>query len=186
MIYNNCKIYGPYKRPDNREHVVVVFPDKHKKTISYPKYLMEKHLNRLLDPNLETIDHIDGDTSNNNLLNLQIIPRKSHAALDTQRVKSQTFTCSICNTDFILSDKKLNDAIQNRLKGKSGPYCSKSCAGKATHLNLNDPRLKTHNVKIERYTNKNPNLILSSSNSEDRSCFKNEIKSFVNSHIDSI
>jgi hypothetical protein len=54
------KVHGPYTRQqDGRQHVVVVFVDLSKKTISYPKYLMEQKLGRELDPDLETIDHID-------------------------------------------------------------------------------------------------------------------------------
>ena len=43
MIYENCKIYGPYfNKVDNRQNIIIVFPDKTRKTISYAKYLMEK------------------------------------------------------------------------------------------------------------------------------------------------
>lgn len=167
MVYENCTIYGPYRRPDNREHIIAISPDGSRKTVSYPKYLMEVHLDRYLDSDLETVDHKDNNFNNNNLNNLRILPRLEHATLDTYRLKSQTFTCSICNTDFTLSDRKLHDAFQARLKGKSGPYCSRSCAGKSSHLKLDDPRVATHNVKREKYTLKNPNIIFDVSNSDE-------------------
>lgn len=34
-----------------------------KKTISYPKYLMELHINKYLDED-DTVDHIDGNIKN--------------------------------------------------------------------------------------------------------------------------
>ena len=59
MVYENCRIYGPYDRnQDNRLTVVVVYPDGRKKTVSYPKYLMETHLERYLDKEVREIDQI--------------------------------------------------------------------------------------------------------------------------------
>jgi hypothetical protein len=167
MVYENCTIYGPYRLADNRDRVTITSPNGVVKFVSYAKYLMEVHLDRFLDPDLETIDHIDNNFNNNNLNNLRILSRKEHCSLDAIRNKSQTFTCSMCNIEFTLSGKKLNDAFENRLKGKSGPYCSRSCAGKSSHLKLDDPRLITHNVKREKYTLKNPDTIIDSFNSNE-------------------
>jgi hypothetical protein len=136
MIYDKLikKVHGPYSRKDNRKHVVIVFEDDSKKTVSYPKYLMEQQLGRELDPDLETIDHINRDFTNNDISNLQIIERSEHAKLDAERTKEQQFVCEVCNKEFTLTSWQLHDAVQNRKKGKTGPYCSRSCAGKATHL----------------------------------------------------
>ena len=69
MIYENViKVRGPYKSSkDNRLRCILVFSDKTTKTISYPKYLMEIHLNRYLLEN-ETVDHIDGNPLNNTIV----------------------------------------------------------------------------------------------------------------------
>ena len=128
-MYENCKIYGPYKRKDNREHVIIIFPDKSRKTISYPKFLMEIKLNKKLKDN-ETIDHKDCDFSNNNWNNLEIKERYVHIQEDVLRNKEEKFICPICGIDFKLKGSKLSNAIQNRLKNKTGPFCSRSCAGK--------------------------------------------------------
>ena len=65
MVYKDCKLYGPYSNSaDGRLRCMIVFPNKKRKTISYPKYLMEVHLGRYLDID-ETIDHIDGNFLNN-------------------------------------------------------------------------------------------------------------------------
>ena len=37
------KIYGPYTRKeDNRQHVIIIDGEK-RRTVSYPKFLMEQH-----------------------------------------------------------------------------------------------------------------------------------------------
>jgi len=128
MVYENCKIYGPYTRKDGRKHVCIILPDKSRTTVSYPKYLIEKHLNRYLEKD-ETVDHEDRDFTNNSISNLQILTRKEHGQKDARRIRSQTFTCPMCDKIFILEGKRLNDSIQNRKKGNRGPYCGRSCAG---------------------------------------------------------
>lgn len=130
--YATCKVYGPYKRNDGRQHVVLVHEDGHKQTVSYPKFLWETTNGRYLQED-ETVDHIDRDPLNNDPSNLQILKRNDHARLDATYTKTQIFVCDICGVTFELSGRKLNDAVHNRRKGKAGPYCSKSCAGKATH-----------------------------------------------------
>ena len=40
--------------------IVLQYSDKSKKTISYPKYIMECYLKRYLNEE-ETVDHIDGN-----------------------------------------------------------------------------------------------------------------------------
>lgn len=144
--YTDCRIHGPYDRSDGRQHVVLVHPDGRKQTVSYPKFLLEKHIGRYLQED-ETVDHIDRDPLNNNFANLQILKRADHARLDVIRIKSQNFVCDICKNTFELSGRKLSDAVSNYRKGKSGPYCSRSCAGKATH----DINRKSHNIIIEHY-----------------------------------
>jgi hypothetical protein len=132
----NCRIYGPYSRRDGRKHMVYVLPDKDgiyrkhskKSTVSYPKWLMEQELGRILDPDLETIDHKDRDFTNNNLDNFRIIERSKHAKDDAKRLASIEFICFWCKNKFI--DNNPRHRIYNKNRGKKGPFCSKSCAGK--------------------------------------------------------
>jgi hypothetical protein len=133
-MYENCRIYGPYTRKDNRQHIIVVYPNGIKKTVSYPKYLMELKLNRFLDID-ETIDHIDGDFTNNKFENLQILNRASHASLDIKRYKyiEPKLVCQVCGNEFILSEKRARHAYKNRFRKSKGPFCSKRCAGIASH-----------------------------------------------------
>lgn len=129
-MYDNIVVHGPYLRKDGRMHVVIINKEtRHKTTISYPKYIMQFYLGRVLHED-ETVDHIDRDYTNNSINNLQILKRSEHIGLDCKRVLDIEKVCPVCNKTFVLSGEKQNQARQNRLKGKAGPFCGKSCAGK--------------------------------------------------------
>lgn len=121
----HLRVYGPYLRKDGRCHILL-WDGKKNKTISYPKWLMEQHLGRELDPNKETIDHIDRDFNNNDLSNLRIIPRSQHAREDTKRLRWIEVRCIWCDKTFMASPHDLDG---NAKKAKSGPFCSKQCSG---------------------------------------------------------
>ena len=88
---------------------------------------MEKKLNRKLKP-YEEVHHIDGDFRNNQFGNLQLINCSTHGALHNitpeQWVK---FKCPYCGK---ITQKDYHDIKWNWAKNKSGPFCSRSCAGK--------------------------------------------------------
>lgn len=125
------KVHGPYKRKDGRKIVIVVENNGNRRTVSYPKWLLELQLGRKLDPNLETVDHMDSNFENNDLNNLRIVPRNEHSADDTRRVKLVKFKCSWCNKDFERSPRLIRDKAR---KNKAGPFCSRPCAGKYSRL----------------------------------------------------
>lgn len=121
------KVHGPYKRKsDGRQIVIIVELNGQRRTVSYPKWLMECQLGRRLDPNLETVDHIDSNIDNNDLSNLRVVPRDQHSADDTRRVKPHKFTCAWCNKEFERSPRLVRDKAR---KNKAGPFCSRRCAG---------------------------------------------------------
>jgi hypothetical protein len=133
------KTYGPYKNSEGRYFIIIIFDNGKRRTVSYPKYIMEQYLGRELDPDKETIDHIDGDFTNNNLSNLRIINRSDHAKNDVKRVKLGNYICPQCNKQF---KAKCKDVDHNRKNGKAGPFCSRSCAGKYS------ANIQWHNGKI--------------------------------------
>lgn len=121
------KVHGPYRRRDGRQIVIVVELNGKRRTVSYPKWIMECQLGRPLDPNLETVDHIDSNFENNELSNLRVVPRDQHSADDTRRVKPVKFTCAWCDKEFERSPRLIRDKAK---KNKAGPFCSRACAGK--------------------------------------------------------
>lgn len=156
MVYENCRVYGPYKRKnDGREHVILIFDNGVRKTVSYPKYLVEKRTEKYLRKN-ETVDHLNDDFMNNDKSNVRTITRSKHASNDAIRLEEQTFVCPQCNTQFVLKSRKLSDAIQNRKKHrKAGPFCTRNCAGrygKAVQLGMKP--LQVEEIKPNYTTNK--------------------------------
>ena len=127
------KIYGPYLRKDGRKHIVIVNDDKSKTTKSYPRYLMENFLGRKLQ-DFETVDHINDDKTDDRIENLQLLSRveNSKKLMKLKPRKLFSFVCPNCNKE---STKFLNNVLANKNKYKSGPYCSRKCAGQATYKN---------------------------------------------------
>lgn len=124
------KVYGPYERKDGRRHVIL-YENGVRTTQSYPRYLMEQHLGRKLTEN-EEVDHINEDVGDDRIENLQLLSKfdnlqKSRFRLHQAQLR--VFICPICDREFELTERqyKGNQIHQN----KPGPYCSRSCAGKA-------------------------------------------------------
>jgi hypothetical protein len=122
------KVYGPYKRKDGRMHVVH-YDGTTRRTQSYPRYLVEKELGVTLET-WEEVDHINNDYTDNRLENLQIISGTANRqkAMIGREAKLYTFNCPECDKEATITYRqyKWNQLTQ----GKTGPYCSKSCAGK--------------------------------------------------------
>ncbi len=122
-------ILGPYTRKDGRKHIILsnsTLPKTSRdklKTVSFPKALVESHINRRLKPN-ETVDHLDRNKLNDDLWNLKVTDRATHASLDATRVHVGEISCQQCGSLFTPTVDQCN------LKRKSaGPFCSKRCAG---------------------------------------------------------
>lgn len=126
-LYNNYRLYGPYKsKQDNRLRVVLVHElTRAQKTISYPKYLVEIKLNRHLDTN-DTVHHIDGNPLNNDLSNLTVLNRSQHSKLDAIKVQNVIVHCIWCEKPFLIKGHQ----IRQHNRRESGPFCSKLCTGK--------------------------------------------------------
>lgn len=104
--------------------MVMVHPDGRKQTVSYPKYLVEVYLNRYLSDE-ETVDHIDGDFTNNDLSNLRVVERSTHSFEDVVVNSDETHICIWCKSPFIISGSKL----RYRNRRSSSGFCSKKCTG---------------------------------------------------------
>lgn len=148
---DNFRVHGPYTRPDGRKIVIVVENNGKRRTVSYPKWLLEMQLGRKLDPDQETVQHLDGDHQNNDKNNLKLMPRDEHSAQDTRRVKNLNFDCAWCDTNFERSPRLIRDKAK---KNKAGPFCSRSCAGKYSRmlqLKLIDKLSPQQHVESEYY-----------------------------------
>lgn len=120
-------VLGPYYRQDGRKHIILNNGNKPKgapgktKTISYPKALMEVHLGRrLLDS--ETVDHRDGDFTNDGLSNLQILTRGKNASKDHIRVRYMDIKCAYCGRMFTPTKNQARFPERRH-------FCSRKCKG---------------------------------------------------------
>ena len=129
MVYENViKTNGPYLGKDGRYRIILKFNDGTKKGMSYPKYLMEIHLERYLEKD-ETVDHIDGNPLNNELSNLRVLNRQEHCSNDCIRNNSIIVTCTYCGKTFEIEGSKINSR-NRRDRHQSGYFCSRRCSGK--------------------------------------------------------
>jgi len=156
MAYaDNFDVFGPYKKKDTgRSLVVVIDRNGKRRSVSLPKWIMEQHLGRELNPETETVDHLDFNFNNNDINNLRVVPRAEHSADDTRRVKLIKLKCAWCDCDFERSPRLLRDKAK---KGKAGPFCSKKCAGKYARklqLKLIDKLGPQSHVESEYYRRK--------------------------------
>ena len=140
-------------KKDGRKRIVVQYSNGKKKTVSYPKYLMEIHLGRYLEKD-DTVDHIDGNIKNNNISNLRVLKRKEHCKQDALRIKDIVAICSYCGKEFVIAGNKLR--YRNRHNNsKNLLFCSKECTGKyGTDIQNNrmkDEVKSNNDIKIEKY-----------------------------------
>lgn len=151
-------VTGPYKRKDGREHIVLNntnLPKNTKgklKTISYPKAIIEVYMNRRLKDH-ETVDHIDKNPLNNDILNLQVLDRNNHSALDCKRRKEIKINCGYCGKEIILTRSQISNlTYKNR---GSNVFCSRRCSGKYGAEIQNGKREKKFiDIQVEYYSNK--------------------------------
>lgn len=124
ILRPNMTVYGPYLRKDGRKHVVL-YDGKVRQTMSYPKWLTEQRIERILDID-ETIDHLDKNFTNNEQSNLVIRSKSEHASIDTKHAELVFLICIECK--IALPPRRASDIRGNAKKGKAGPFC-KHCAG---------------------------------------------------------
>jgi hypothetical protein len=124
--YLGWKVYGPYKRKDGRSHICLTLNGS-RKTVSYPRFLVETHLGRkLLDS--EEVNHLNGNVGDDRLDNFEIIDGTIHRKLHNTKYFDKLAICKQCNINFTLTADIQRSRIQNATE--SGPFCSRECAGR--------------------------------------------------------
>lgn len=146
-VYSDYSVYGPYTRKDGRQHVVLVKRNSNRtiierKTVSYPKYLVEVYLNRYLSED-ETVDHIDGNFNNNSLNNLRIVNRVDHAKSHVPHKKEFVKKCVICGR------------LYKTTNNKRITCGNKVCAGKCTRNRLTNDEIIILESKINSVVGEN-------------------------------
>lgn len=149
-LYEKFKKYGPYgSKKDKRLRLVLVDENQKKTTVSYPKYLMEIHLNRYLIDN-ETVHHIDGNFLNNDLENLIVLDQSTHSKIDAIKRKSDILTCQWCKKQFSVDGSKLRN--RERKDRNANSFCSKKCTGQyGAYVQNSGLKLGKININKEYY-----------------------------------
>ena len=88
------------------------------------RLIMEQIIGRVLDYN-EVVHHIDGNTQNNDILNLKIMSRKNHSRLHVKYAKRIQIKCKNCNKLFELRQKRYEWIIKSGVKNL---FCCKRCS----------------------------------------------------------
>jgi hypothetical protein len=102
------------------------------KTISYPKYLMEKELGRQLKPN-EFVHHKDLNPLHNEMSNLVVMTDSEHAREHMKKYYDTTAICGWCGKEFVWTAKHQKNFYSNkRNHGQKSelPFCSRECSGR--------------------------------------------------------
>lgn len=130
--FNQYKIYGPIlHKKENRRIVVLIplFPSLKRTSMSYARFIMSVFLRRELKTN-EEVDHKDGDKTNDNLDNLQILSGEANrkkSFIDRKIHKKMVeLKCPECQTIFVRRRGRTH--LVN--KGSRATFCSRRCSGK--------------------------------------------------------
>jgi hypothetical protein len=84
------------------------------------RYVMAKHLNRLLTPE-EVVHHKDEDRTNNDINNLQLMDAVEHAKHHVQLVERIEVICTNCGCVFERTEKRIKRSPSGNM------FCSRKC-----------------------------------------------------------
>jgi hypothetical protein len=127
------RVNGPYTYKSGtgvgRKYVNLIYEDGHSGSKLYSHYIWEQTYGPV--PKGMTVDHIDNDKTNDVLENLQLLTGSENARKSARfRGLAPTmfeFICPVCSKPAV---RDLRDVKHNKKLGKTGPYCSRQCAGK--------------------------------------------------------
>ena len=117
-----------YIGKDNRVRTVIKDENGKWVTKSYPRILMEEKLGRPLEP-YEDVHHIDGNTLNNDLSNLELVMHGEHQKRHSTKYYDKYVKCSVCGKEFLWTSKRQrNYYIDLRRNKNRAITCSKRCS----------------------------------------------------------
>lgn len=116
----------------NKDGRVRIYLKDSKRTISYPRHLVEQSIGRELLPE-EDIHHKDKNPLNNDISNLEIRFRGEHQAEHSRKYYDTTAVCGWCGKEFTWTGIQQQRFYSERRTGRHAsdlPFCSRECSGK--------------------------------------------------------
>ena len=134
VLKKEANMYLYQNKKDKRSRIVYKDEEGKLHTKSYPRYLMEQKVGRPLKPN-EDVHHIDGDVTNNNLDNLEIVLHGEHQKRHNPKTYFDKIAiCAYCGKEFLWLAKQQQRHYSNSKRRenmqKDKVFCSKQCVGK--------------------------------------------------------
>lgn len=105
---------------ENRKMILLVGKSDERSTTSYARYLLSVNLCRFLLEE-ETVDHIDGDKTNDSIDNLQILSREDNIRKSSKKITMVSFICDFCKKSFSLPKRQTYGKRKTRC-------CSRICS----------------------------------------------------------
>lgn len=130
--YNDFWIYKIWHEKEGRWQANLICKNDTSKrtTISYAKYVLSVHLERLIDQENEHVDHVNNDCSDDRVENLQILtPQENKEKYDKfyreNTPKMITLECSTCSKGFEYVERNYRFHKKN---GRTRFHCCRKCA----------------------------------------------------------
>jgi hypothetical protein len=118
---------GPYATSGGHLFWSDVSPDGSKKTVLVHREMMEQYLGRTLSQT-EVVHHKNGNPADNRIENLEVKQRGQHTRDHRPAPEMIDLVCAWCGVRkaWLARQVRSNQTV----KGRKGPFCDKSCAGK--------------------------------------------------------
>ena len=127
---NDWKFGYLVTNPEGRKTLILYNSHSDRSSTQYARYLMAVKLGRYLRKD-ETVDHIDGDKTNDSISNLQVLSladniKKTHCLPDVNLI------CPVCGKKFTKTRASLRGKLDRADKGEIS--CSRRCGGIFSHI----------------------------------------------------
>ena len=119
---------------ENKKTLILFNSHNDRSSTQYARYLLAVKLKRFLTEE-ETVDHIDGDKTNDSIDNLQILSRGDNIRKSQEKPKVKLI-CPICGTIFYRKRSKISGKEKRERANKNLICCSRKCGYISTSRTL--------------------------------------------------
>jgi len=125
---------GPYEfksgRNKGRKYMTVFYSDGSHGTTLYSRYLYQL-ANGIVLNRAQTVDHVNEDNTDDRIANFQLLTKEENASKSSRKQHHITWVEFVCPECGCLARKNARVVKYNSKYRKCGPFCSRSCSGKA-------------------------------------------------------